>query len=237
MKERLLYDIHRRRELTPEGRAFLEYVVAKAYGATVPPVGPVLTTAHRRATLDVQCGSQTTIDVDLAWSGGGRAHRADHLALLESKNLSGRGAVDALLGSLAVRPVSLSKYCLGVALLHLDTAANPWSRLRDASSGGNEPAPPPCPRRPPPSRPARFAPTWPGGERSPKSKARLVLTEAARATEQRSHEHRGPTVCYSWNSDGRMPTAESVSAGQEVGRWDSNLEPTDWEPHNGRATG
>jgi hypothetical protein len=130
VKERLVYDIHRRRDLTPEGRAFLDHVVAKAYGATVPPVGPVLTTAYRRATLvDLQCGPRLTIDVDLAWSGSGRAHRAGHLALLESKIPSGRGAVDALLGSLGVRPVRLSKYCLGVALLHPDTAANPWSLL------------------------------------------------------------------------------------------------------------
>jgi hypothetical protein len=130
MKERLLYDSNCRRELTPEGRAFVDHVVAEAYGAAVPPVDPVLTTAYRRATLvDVQCGSRLTIDVDLTWSGSGRAHRAGHLALLESKNPSGRGPVDAMLGSMAVRPVSLSKYCLGVALLHPDTAANPWSLL------------------------------------------------------------------------------------------------------------
>jgi hypothetical protein len=130
VKERLPYDVHRRKELTPEGHAFLDEVVAKAYGATVPPFGPILTTAYRRATLvDVQYESRLTIDVDLGWSDSGRAHQADDLALLESKNPSGRGPVDALLGSLGIRPVRLSKYCLGVALLHPDIAANPWSRL------------------------------------------------------------------------------------------------------------
>ena len=34
-----------------------------------------------------------------------------------------------MLRSMGVRPVRISKYCLGVALLHPDTAANPWNRL------------------------------------------------------------------------------------------------------------
>ena len=49
--------------------------------------------------------------------------------LIESKSRAGPGPADALLRSRGVRPVRISKYCLGVALLHPDTAANPWNRL------------------------------------------------------------------------------------------------------------
>ena len=39
------------------------------------------------------------------------------------------GAVDAVLARMGVRPVRMSKYCIGVALLHPDMAANKWNRL------------------------------------------------------------------------------------------------------------
>lgn len=130
VKERLPYDFARRRELTSDGRAFLEAVVADAYGVTVPTLRPALTTAYHRATLvDLEGRSRLTIDVNLSWSDHENSHRADHLALIETKSMTGPGPVDALLGSLGVRPVRISKYCLGIALLHPDTAANPWNRL------------------------------------------------------------------------------------------------------------
>jgi VTC domain len=130
VKERLPYDFDRRRELTHEGRLFLDTVVAQAYGFTAPPLWPSLTTAYRRATLvDLERRSRLTIDVNLSWFDGDSSHQADHLALIESKSLTGPGPADALLRSLGVRPVRISKYCLGVALLHPDLAANPWNRL------------------------------------------------------------------------------------------------------------
>jgi hypothetical protein len=130
LKERLPYDFARRSELTGQGRAFLEAVVADAYGFTVPTLRPVLTTTYRRATLvDLERPSRLTIDVNLGWSDDVSSYRADHLALIESKRLSGRDPIDALLGALGARPVRISKYCLGVALLNPETAANPWSRL------------------------------------------------------------------------------------------------------------
>jgi hypothetical protein len=130
VKERLAYDFGRRDELTCEGRAFLASVIDQAYGLPVPPLKPALTTAYRRATLvDLEQGSRLTVDVDLSWSDVANSHRAGHLALVESKSLSGAGPVDALLTSMGIRPVRISKYCLGVALLNPVTAANPWNRL------------------------------------------------------------------------------------------------------------
>jgi hypothetical protein len=130
VKERLPYDFQRRRELTREGRLFLNTVIAQAYGFTAPPLWPSLTTAYRRATLvDLEHRSRLTIDVNLSWFDGESSHRADHLALIESKSMAGPGPADALLHSMGVRPLRISKYCLGVALLHPDLAANPWNRL------------------------------------------------------------------------------------------------------------
>jgi hypothetical protein len=130
VKERLTYDFQRRQELTQEGRTFLDTVIAQAYGFTAPPLWPSLTTAYRRATLvDMERKSRLTIDVNLSWFDGETSRRADHLALIESKSLTGPGPADALLRSMGMRPVRISKYCLGVALLHPDLAANPWNRL------------------------------------------------------------------------------------------------------------
>jgi hypothetical protein len=130
VKERLPYDFNRRQELTREGRRFLDTVIAQAYGFTAPPLWPSLTTAYRRATLvDEERRSRLTIDVNLSWFDGESSHRTDHLALIESKSLTGSGPADALLRSMGMRPVRISKYCLGVALLHPELAANPWNRV------------------------------------------------------------------------------------------------------------
>jgi VTC domain-containing protein len=130
VKERLPYDFERRRELTREGRLFLDTMLAQAYGFTAPPLRPSLTTAYQRATLvDLEHRSRLTIDVNLSWFDGDNSHHADQVALIESKSLAGPGPSDALLRSMGVRPARISKYCLGVALLHPDLAANPWNRL------------------------------------------------------------------------------------------------------------
>ena len=124
VKERLPYDFQRRGELTREGRAFLDAVVGRAYGSHGADAWPGLTTAYRRATLvDLERRSRLTIDVNLGWSDRWSSHRADHLALIESKSLSGRGPVDALLRLMGVRPVRMSKYCLGVASFVVRRAA------------------------------------------------------------------------------------------------------------------
>jgi len=143
VKERLPYDFERRHELTVSGRGFLDMVVADAYGTTVPPLRTALTTGYRRATLvDLEHEARLTIDVNLSWSDQKSNHRADHLALIESKSFWGPRPVDALLVSMAVRPVRMSKYCVGVALLHPDLAANPWNRLLRRQFGWHRAADP-----------------------------------------------------------------------------------------------
>jgi hypothetical protein len=130
VKERRIYDFQHRDEMTPDGRAFVESVVADAYGLEVPVLHPALATRYRRVTLvDTDEPSRLTIDVGLSWSDPQNCHQADHLALIESKSARGAGPIDAALRSLGMRPERMSKYCLGIALLHPDTAANRWSRL------------------------------------------------------------------------------------------------------------
>jgi hypothetical protein len=129
LKARLPYDYECRGELTADGRAFLDQVTVEAYGITAPLLRPTLTTSYDRATLvDLERRSRVTIDVNLGWSDGSQAHETDHLALVETKSLEQHAPLDAVLTSMGFRPVRLSKYCLGDALLHPETAANRWNR-------------------------------------------------------------------------------------------------------------
>jgi hypothetical protein len=130
VKERLPYAGGGVCELTGEGLAFLTDVVDRAYGLAVPTLGPRLTTSYRRSTLvDLEQQARVTIDLDLSWSDGQTCCTTTDLALVESKSSSGSGAVDVALARMGIRPVRLSKYCIGVALLNPEMAANRWHRL------------------------------------------------------------------------------------------------------------
>ncbi|GAA3134447.1 VTC domain-containing protein [Planomonospora alba] len=88
---------------------------------------PVLTTDYRRVTLvDRRGAARVTCDTGLVCRDGTGTARArgDHV-LLESKSCGGGSGVDAVLRGLGVRPVGVSKYCLGVARLR-GAPANPW---------------------------------------------------------------------------------------------------------------
>lgn len=50
----------------------------------------------------------------------------DTHVLVESKSVDGAGEADRMLRRLGVRPVSVSKYCVGIAGLRPEVAANPW---------------------------------------------------------------------------------------------------------------
>ena len=51
------------------------------------------------------------------------------LIVVETKSADGRGVSDRALAELGIREVSMSKYCIGIALLHPQLPANRWSRL------------------------------------------------------------------------------------------------------------
>jgi hypothetical protein len=130
VKERRPHDFSAREVLTPEGLHFVNTVIGEAYGNTAPSLRMSLRTGYHRATLvDVEHASRLTIDINLTWADDRSSHQSGEVALIESKSVSGLAPVDLLVASLGVRPVHVSKYCLGVALLHPGIAANPWSRV------------------------------------------------------------------------------------------------------------
>lgn len=117
-------------KLTPENLAFAAQVLAEEYGQAVPELQPVLHNAYRRATLvNPVDGERVTCDVDLRYADAeDRVHGPD-MVIVETKSATGRGVSDQALAELNIRPVSMSKYCLGVASLNPELPANKWSRL------------------------------------------------------------------------------------------------------------
>lgn len=92
---------------------------------------PSLVTDYRRVTLlDIGAGSRATIDTDLVFSAGTHVVSAPaETVIVETKSATGAGCVDRELRRLGVRPVSVSKYCVGVALTRPQLAANRWNRV------------------------------------------------------------------------------------------------------------
>ena len=128
IKDRHPYQVADRRLLTPRGRA----IVADALRSRrlAEDLERTLTTGYQRATLlHPATGSRITCDVDLTF--GDRQHTSrgpDHLILIESKTAGAAAPVDARLWRMGHRPVTISKYCAGLALLHPYLPANRWNR-------------------------------------------------------------------------------------------------------------
>lgn len=126
-REQPLADAH---VLTPQNLEFAAQVLADEYGQQVPELAPVLHNSYTRATLvDPVDGERVTCDVQLRyWDATSTVHGPD-MVVVETKSADGRGISDRALAALGVRPVSMSKYCLGVASLNPQLPANKWSRL------------------------------------------------------------------------------------------------------------
>lgn len=89
-----------------------------------------LISRYQRATLlDPATGSRVTCDVGLTFQDHQRTlpGPADQV-LLESKTTGPAAPVDTLLWRMGHRPVALSKYCVGLALLNPHLPANRWNR-------------------------------------------------------------------------------------------------------------
>jgi len=116
-----------------DGRALLGQLLAERYRLAAPAVlVPALTVRHRRCTLVAGDGSgRVTFDWDLHFSSseGAHARLRDDLVLAETKSRDGRSTADRLLHGAGVRPVSVTKYCVGIALTHADQPDQPWRPL------------------------------------------------------------------------------------------------------------
>ena len=136
VKERYPYPIEARHELDPDAHALARERVG--HRIRTDTLAPVLTTIYHRATLvDPTAGSRVTCDVDLEFrsTDGGRFGPLDGIVVLESKTTGSESPVDRALHRLGRRPLSLSKYCVGMAVLDPGLPANRWNRELRAHFG------------------------------------------------------------------------------------------------------
>lgn len=118
--------------MTPVGQAFVARCLEEAYGQQLAsPLRPALHNEYRRLTLTHgQLPERVTCDFDLMLGWKGQAGRMQtDLVLVESKSHNGRGSADAALRQLGVRPISASKYCLGIALTRPHVRSNDLRRV------------------------------------------------------------------------------------------------------------
>ncbi len=99
---------------------------------------PSLLTTYRRTTLvHARRPVRLTIDADLTCSGEpGTVTALTDRVLLEVKTATERDPVLRAIQRLGVRPLAVSKYCAGVALLHPEVPRHPWAAvLREHFAG------------------------------------------------------------------------------------------------------
>ncbi len=131
VKERIPVAFDDRDRLGVEGRAY----AAEGLAAIGLPPGladrlePVLVTCYRRTTL-VADGARATVDTELRWTDpAGPAVRTPGLVVVETKSGGQPSAFERALLALGNRPVSISKFGVGMAALHPDLPSNRWSRV------------------------------------------------------------------------------------------------------------
>ena len=98
---------------------------------STPALQPVLTNSYHRATLlDSARGNRVTCDANLRFANGvgKRYGPLEAVVILESKTVGAESPIDRELRRLGSRPVSLSKYCVGMAVLDPELPANRWNR-------------------------------------------------------------------------------------------------------------
>jgi hypothetical protein len=119
--------------LTTEGLTFV--ADALDHHPAVPALRPsVVTDYHRITLLDRESGSRVTIDLGLRFTGSGDTAGSvvaapQDTVVVETKSAARPGRADRALQRLGARPQSVSKYCVGVALLHPELPANRWHRV------------------------------------------------------------------------------------------------------------
>ncbi|MDR1266308.1 MAG: VTC domain-containing protein [Propionibacteriaceae bacterium] len=91
---------------------------------------PVLGCRYRRTTLLLPQGGRATIDTDLSWSGpDGAVRPAAGWAVVETKTLGPATSLDRALWAARVRPVSLSKFGVGLILTSPELPRHRWRRV------------------------------------------------------------------------------------------------------------
>jgi len=142
VKTRLPHEAAGRTELDDPALRFASAVLDDArIGGLDGPMAPTLLSSYDRVTLHVPAtsgpDSRTTIDTDLVWTDAatGRERALVGLAVVETKTGSTPSSTDRLLWRHGHRPVRISKYGTGMAVLHPDLPSSPWRRVLDRHVG------------------------------------------------------------------------------------------------------
>lgn len=129
VKQRLPYRFEDRNHISVGAEDFLEDALHDQYAVQPPTLDVSLITRYSRATfVDVLDGARLTCDIDLACTADGQTQHGPDLILVESKS-TGTGRADEVLADMGVRPESISKYCIGIALTNPEMPANKWNRM------------------------------------------------------------------------------------------------------------
>ena len=127
VKHRMEYRVDDADVLTADGRAFVAELV------DLPGAGrelrATLATAYTRTTFVVDA-MRMTVDADLVCThADGRSVGAPDLLVVETKSAGPTTPLDRSLWAEGVRPVSISKYAVGMALLDPTLPAHKWTRV------------------------------------------------------------------------------------------------------------
>lgn len=115
--------------LGDEARVLVGGAVHDMYGWPLPdPLVPSVRTEFHRVTLaDLAVGERITIDVGLRVAVGDVERPLDpEVAVVECKTSHLHGPILVTMGRLGHHPMAISKYGLGVTLLHPDRRGNVW---------------------------------------------------------------------------------------------------------------
>lgn len=130
VKHRVQQELATAGELTPDNVEFFNEVLRSEYGQEAPELQPVLESSYTRATfVNPIDGERLTCDIELEYANDRSQLDGPDLIVVETKSADGRGVSDQVLAELGIREVSMSKYCIGIALLNPHLPANRWSRL------------------------------------------------------------------------------------------------------------
>lgn len=138
VKHRIPYGLSERDTINAEAEQFLSDQLREQYNQDLPILEPVMRSDYVRGTFVNHLDEERlTCDVNLVYTGDVGTVRGPDLFVIETKTADGKGAADMALAQMGIREVSMSKYCIGIALLHPHLAANKWSRLLRQKFGWN----------------------------------------------------------------------------------------------------
>lgn len=129
-KHRISYPLEQSTIMNAQAQEFLAGLLDSEYGLPLPQLTPVMTVDYRRGTLvNRNSRERLTCDVQLVCRDGQQDVAGPDLVVVETKSEDGRGVADRVLAQMGIRDLSMSKYCVGIALLHPHLPANRWNRV------------------------------------------------------------------------------------------------------------